>query len=81
MIDNADNIRWRIKTVFPQIEYRNLIIIIQNSQACRLFPKYEKIWVDTINSLKAKIFLLQYLKWEADFVFFQIRHFCDMIVK
>ena len=81
VVDNADDFSWGLRMVLPQAGWGSLIITSQDSQACRLFPKCEKLWVDIMGPLEARAVLLQHLQWESDSVPTHVQINCDDVVK
>ena len=81
VVDNADDVSWGLRTVFPQAGRGSIIITSQDSQACRLFPKCEELRVDIMGPLEARAVLLQHLQWESDSVPSLVQLRCDNIVK
>ena len=81
VVDNADDVSWGLRTVFPQSGWGSLIITSQDSQACRLIPKCEELRVDIMGPLEARAVLLQHLQWKSDSVPSHVQRRCDEIVK
>ena len=81
VVDNADDVSWGLRTVFPQAGWGSLIITSQDSQACRLIPKCEELRVDIMGPLEARAVLLQHLQWKSDSVPSHVQRRCDDIVK
>ena len=81
VVDNADDVSWGLRTVFPQAGWGSLIITSQDSHACRLIPKCEELRVDIMGLLEARAVLLQHLQWKSDFVPSHVQRRCDEIVK
>ena len=80
VVDNADEFGWGLQTVLPQAGWGNLIITSQDSQACSLFPRYDKLRVDIMGPLEARAALQQHLKWRSDPMPPHIQDLCDNIV-
>ena len=81
VVDNADDVSWGLRTVFPQAGWGSLIITSQDSQACRLIPKCEELRVDIMGPLEARAVLLQHLQWKSDSIPSHVQRRCDEIVK
>lgn len=82
IIDNADDVSWGIKKVLPKGQRGNIIITSQDSQSQKLVGGgCEKVRVDTMELLEARMLLLRHLRLDLEPVPQGIQEDCDKIAK
>jgi tetratricopeptide (TPR) repeat protein len=81
VVDNADDVRWGVKSLIPQGVQGSIIITSQDSRSKELIDgSCEQVEVGTMESSESELLLLKHLGLHSDYISDQMRQDCVALI-